>query len=190
LVLLFDGLAGLDEGLNGGFGDVAGDLVFVIKEKKHDVFTREGVINLYIEKEIPLVNALTGFQFYITHLDGRKILVKTNPGDILKPDDEREIRNEGMPIYSRPYEKGNLIIKFKLIFPDKLNTNQIGEIRKALPGYCPPPQKNPEAEEAVLTVKDPYSAGQEGYHSKSKNAYDSDSDGEAGGNPGVQCSQQ
>jgi len=167
----------------------AGDLIFVIKEKKHDVFKRDG-INLHIEKEIPLVNALTGFQFYITHLDGRKILVKTGPGDIIKPEDEREIRNEGMPIYSRPYEKGNLYVKFKVVFPEKLNQNQIGEIRKAVPGYSPPPAKNNDAEEAILQIRDPYSAGHGDYSSKSRNAYDSDSDGEGQGTQGVQCSQQ
>ena len=33
-----------------------------------------------------LVEALTGVDFAITHLDGRSIRIKTNPGDVIKPD--------------------------------------------------------------------------------------------------------
>jgi len=168
-------------------GCVAGDLVFVVKERPHSIFKRDGV-HLFIEKEISLANALTGYQFVITHLDGRKILVKTSPGDILKPGDAREVRSEGMPVYSRPYEKGNLYVKFKIIFPEKLSQNHFGEIRKCLPGFTQPP-KVPDAEEAFLTAVDPHSTGQEGYSNKNANAYDSDSDGDAG-TQGVQCSQQ
>ncbi len=39
-----------------------------------------------MEKEITLVEALTGLEFVITHLDGKKIRVKNNPGEIIKPD--------------------------------------------------------------------------------------------------------
>jgi len=167
-------------------GCVAGDLVFVIKEKDHDTFKREGV-HLFLEKEIPLVNALIGFQFLVTHLDGRKILVKTPPGDIIKPGDAREIKNEGMPVYSRPYEKGNLYIKFKIAFPEKLTNNQMSDIKKGLPGFASPPKGN-DFEETILSQVDPNGTGQENY-SKNRSAYDSDSDGD-GGAQGVQCSQQ
>jgi len=167
-------------------GCVAGDLIFVIKENDHPLFKRDGV-HLFIEKEIPLANALTGYQFIINHLDGRKILIKTPQGDILKPGDTREVRNEGMPVYSRPYEKGNLYVKFKIIFPEKLTSNQVGDIRKGLPGYVPP-QKAADAEEALLAPVDPHSAAQEGY-STHQAAYESDSDGD-NGTQGVQCSQQ
>lgn len=39
-----------------------------------------------MEKEITLVEALTGLEFVITHLDGKKIRVKNNPGEVIKPD--------------------------------------------------------------------------------------------------------
>jgi len=62
----------------------AGDVVFVLKQQEHAEFKRKGA-DLFIERKISLVEALCGFQMGITHLDGRKILVKTSPGEIIKP---------------------------------------------------------------------------------------------------------
>jgi len=61
-----------------------GDVVFVLKQQEHAVFKRRGA-DLFVEKDISLVEALCGFEMEINHLDGRKLLVKTNPGDIVKP---------------------------------------------------------------------------------------------------------
>jgi len=62
----------------------AGDVVFVLKQQEHSVFKRKGA-DLFIERKISLVEALCGFTFELTHLDGRKLLVKTSPGEIVKP---------------------------------------------------------------------------------------------------------
>merc|ERR1719333_1279392 len=61
-----------------------GDVVFVLKQQEHALFKRRGA-DLFIEKDISLVEALCGFEIEVTHLDGRKLLIKTNPGDIVKP---------------------------------------------------------------------------------------------------------
>jgi len=113
-------------------GALPGDVIIVIREEPNTVFKRDGV-HLLMEKKVPLVNALTGFKFLITHLDNREILVDIPPGDILKPNAARQIRNEGMPYYTRPYQHGNLFIKFKIKFPKQLNTQQMQAIRNALP---------------------------------------------------------
>jgi len=62
----------------------AGDVVFVLKQQEHSVFKRKGA-DLFIERKISLVEALCGFSLEVTHLDGRKLLVKTSPGEIVKP---------------------------------------------------------------------------------------------------------
>jgi DnaJ family protein A protein 2 len=59
----------------------AGDVVFVLKEKPHDVFKRHGA-DLYIERSISLVEALCGFTMEIKKLDGRTLVMKTKPGDV------------------------------------------------------------------------------------------------------------
>jgi len=164
-------------------------VIFVVKEQSHDSFQREGV-HLFMEKEIPLVNALTGFQFIVNHLDGRKILVKTSPGDIIKTNDAREIRNEGMPVPSRPYEHGNLYIKFKVKFPTKLSEKNISALRSCLPDLIPIP-KDSDVDNVVLHEVDEENLKQERYKQQHGNAYDSDEDdARRGGGGGVQCAQQ
>jgi DnaJ family protein A protein 2 len=168
---------------------VPGDLIFEIYQKPHAVFTRKGV-HLFMEKEIPLVNALTGFKFVVEHLDGRKILVQTKPGDIIKPNDRKEIVREGMPFLSRPYEKGSLFMLFKVVFPTKLSTNQISHIKKSLPDAAPEPMDSTDFEEAVLKDADLDNMKNERPDaSRSGNAYD-ESDSDEGGPQGVQCAQQ
>merc|ERR1719389_1492374 len=47
-----------------------GDVIFVLKQQPHALFKRRGA-DLFIEREISLVEALCGFEMDITHLDGR-----------------------------------------------------------------------------------------------------------------------
>jgi len=61
-----------------------GDVVFVLKQQEHAVFKRKGA-DLFIERNISLMEALCGLCFELTHLDGRKLLIKTSPGEIVKP---------------------------------------------------------------------------------------------------------
>merc|ERR1719393_364626 len=61
-----------------------GDVVFILKEQEHKEFKRKGA-DLFIERKISLVEALCGFEIEVTHLDGRKLLVKSSPGDIVRP---------------------------------------------------------------------------------------------------------
>src|SRR5690606_23470757 len=50
-------------------GHLAGDLVFVIVETEDPVFRRDGH-DLHVTHTISLVDALTGFETTISHLDG------------------------------------------------------------------------------------------------------------------------
>merc|ERR1712014_69075 len=61
-----------------------GDVIFVLKQQDHAVFKRKGA-DLFIEKNISLVEALCGFEMELKHLDDRKLLIKTTPGEIIKP---------------------------------------------------------------------------------------------------------
>jgi DnaJ-class molecular chaperone len=63
---------------------VTGDIVFVLQQKEHPKFKRKGD-DLFVEHTLPLTEALCGFQFVLTHLDGRQLLIKSNPGEAVKP---------------------------------------------------------------------------------------------------------
>jgi DnaJ homolog subfamily A member 2 len=75
-----------------------GDVVIVVEEQPHKVFKRKGA-DLMVEKEISLVEALTGVDFVLTHLDGKKIRIKSKPGEVIKPDDLKTVEGHGMPYH-------------------------------------------------------------------------------------------
>lgn len=112
----------------------AQDLVFVAEEKPHSVFTREGDV-LICHIKIPLVEALTGVdgRKTIEALDGRKIPVPLPPG-IVKPNQETRIPNEGMPIRKQgsTTKKGDLIVRWDVVFPDRLTPAQKEGLKKIL----------------------------------------------------------
>lgn len=94
---------------------VAGDLVMVLRQKKHGEFTRKGD-DLVYEHELSLAEALCGFQFVITHLDGRRLLV-SGAGEVIRPGQLKAIDGEGMPVHGMPFARGTLYVAFRVAFP-------------------------------------------------------------------------
>jgi len=106
-------------------GMVAGDLRFVIWEMAHPVYHREGD-NLYKTMEIPLLDALVGFQITLTHLDGHEFTVTKT--DVTDCDEVLRVPGKGMPRRSgRGY--GDLYITFEVDFPDHLTESQKTSVR-------------------------------------------------------------
>ncbi|KAG5584641.1 hypothetical protein H5410_045075 [Solanum commersonii] len=110
-------------------GIIPSDLVFIIDEKPHSVFKRDGN-DLVVTQKIPLVEALTGYTAQITTLDGRNLTVPIN--SIICPNYEEVIKGEGMPIPKEPSRKGNLRVKFNIKFPSKLTSEQKAGIKRYL----------------------------------------------------------
>ena len=110
-----------------------GDVVIQVHEEKHDLFKRRGA-DLLIEKDITLLEALTGVDFVITTLDGKKLRIKNQPGEVIKPDDIKTVDGRGMPYHKQPYKFGNLFVVFKIVFPKELKKDQIAKIQEALGG--------------------------------------------------------
>lgn len=61
-----------------------GDVIIILHQKAHEVFQRSED-NLIMNQTIPLTEALCGFELLIKHLDGRDILIKHPPGEVIKP---------------------------------------------------------------------------------------------------------
>ena len=95
------------------------------------MFKRKGA-DLLMEKEISLLEALTGIDFVLTHLDGRKLRIKNRPGEVIKPDDIKTVEGHGMPYHKQPYKFGNLFVVFKIVFPESLQSAQISKIGESL----------------------------------------------------------
>nr|ACN27029.1 unknown [Zea mays] len=105
------------------------DIVFIIDEKPHDVFTREGN-DLVVTEKISLVEALTGYTARVTTLDGRSLSLHIN--SIIHPKYEEVMPGEGMPVPKDPTKKGNLRIKFNIMFPSRLTSDQKAGIKRLL----------------------------------------------------------
>jgi DnaJ family protein B protein 4 len=112
------------------------DLVFVVEEKPHSRFTRDDN-DLSCTLEISLVDALTGgtggAKRTVETLDGRKLQVKV-PTGIVKPGQKTTIVGEGMPIRKdgSVSKKGDLIIQWTVVFPDRLTQAQQEGLKKIL----------------------------------------------------------
>lgn len=166
-----------------------GDVVFVIQEEPHHIFTRKGE-DLFIKKSITLVEALTGFQMVVTHLDGRKLIIKNRPGEIIKPVIEgrglKAVKGEGMPTLKNPFVKGNLFILIDIVFPDSLEDAACTELKKVLPAPAEPRIDENDHSYEIHYVEDMEPTHKGG--AAGGEAYDED-DSPHGGQPGVQCRQ-
>ena len=148
--------------------------------------------DLFLERTLSLTEALCGFQFVITHLDGRQLLIKSNPGEVVKPDSCKAINDEGMPLYQRPFMKGKLYIQFTVEFPDSLGPDQV----KALEAILPPKPTSQlsdmeldECEETTLYDVNIEEEMRRKQQQAAQEAYEEDEDMH-GGAQRVQCAQQ
>lgn len=94
-------------------GVMAGDVHVRIFIEKHKEFTRKGA-DLFVEKKISLLEALTGTNFEFKHLDGEKFKVTTLPGDVINHSEVKCVKGKGMPFYKDAMGHGNLYIKFSI----------------------------------------------------------------------------
>ncbi|KAH1242078.1 DnaJ subfamily B member 13 [Glycine max] len=110
-------------------GVIPSDLVFIIDEKPHSLFKRDGN-DLVVTQKISLVEALTGYTAQLTTLDGRSLTIPIN--STISPTYEEVVKGEGMPIPKEPSKKGNLRIKFNIKFPSRLTSEQKSGIKRLL----------------------------------------------------------
>lgn len=106
------------------------DLVFIIHEKPHPKFKREGD-NLIYTAKINLKDALMGEgTLTVKSLDNRSISVPLD--GVATPNTKKVIRGEGMPLQKNPSRRGDLIVKFDIQFPTKLSPESKELLKKAL----------------------------------------------------------
>ncbi|CAG9312917.1 unnamed protein product [Blepharisma stoltei] len=104
-------------------------LIFKIVELPHEAFQRKGNDLIYTAK-IQLVDALMSDPIQITALDGRVLTLSFD--EVVSLSTRKMIENEGMPVFKdneyandlkkfgldkRSIEKGNLIVRFDIEFP-------------------------------------------------------------------------
>jgi len=171
-------------------GTIPGDVIFVLAMEPHSRFQRNND-DLLCAQRITLVEALCGCQFLLEHLDGRKLLCKTRPGEVIKPGHIKSIDEEGMPMHKNPFVKGKLYIKFDIAFPadGTISPQAMTILEKCLPKPAPV-QVPMDAEEVVMRNADISSMGANA-GGRGGSHLDEDGDDEmGGGGQRVQCAQQ
>ncbi|GLJ11414.1 hypothetical protein SUGI_0166710 [Cryptomeria japonica] len=169
---------------------ITGDIVFVLQQKEHPKFKRKGD-DLFVEHSLTLTEALCGFQFILTHLDGRQLLNKSSPGEVIKPGQFKAINDEGMPVYQRPFMKGKLYIHFSVDFPDSLNPEQCKILEAVLPPRPSSHLTDMELDECEETTLFDVNIEEEmrRKQNQQQEAYEEDEEA-SGSGPRVQCAQQ
>ena len=166
--------------------ETPGSVIAILQQEKHDVFTRDGD-DLKITQNLKLSEALCGFEIKIKQLDGRILLVKNKPGEIIQHKDIKSVIGEGMPIYKGNGKKGNLVIEFNVQFPFTMDDDQIELLQNALP--VPPPNtfsyNRAEAEQASITP-----APIDEIRKEMENIAAEEEDEDTGGSNNVRCAQQ
>ena len=108
-------------------GMISSDLIVKISELPHCTFKRINKNDLLYIHQISLVKALNSEPVCIYTLDGRKLAISID--EIISPSTVKVVPGEGMPIYDKDLskfrgddiKKGNLYIKFNIVFPEYID---------------------------------------------------------------------
>lgn len=105
------------------------DLHFIVKEKPHPLFIREGD-DLRHVVEIDLKEALTGWKRTVSTIDGKQLTVSA--GGPTQPSFEERYPQLGMPKSKTPTQRGDFIVGVKIKFPGSLTAEQKTKLKEIL----------------------------------------------------------
>ena len=106
------------------------DIVFVIRDKPHDLFTRDKANNLIYKETISLRDALCGKKIDVKTLTGQIIPLQLK---MVSPTTKRIIKGEGLPLPKIPERRADLVVEFDIIFPKNLTSQQLESLNQILP---------------------------------------------------------
>ena len=105
------------------------DLHFIVKEKAHPLFTRDGD-DIRHTVEIDLKEALTGWKRTVQTIDGKQVNVSSSGPT--QPTWEERYPQLGMPKSKAPTQRGDFIVGVRIKFPTSLTTEQKNTIKDIL----------------------------------------------------------
>ncbi|WFC98292.1 hypothetical protein MYAM1_001017 [Malassezia yamatoensis] len=108
-------------------------IIFELKQTPHASFEVNG-IDLCAVVHITLLEALQGFsRTVLTHLDGRRLKVTKNKGDVVRPNQVDVVRGEGMYDSHSRGRKGDLYLRYEIDFPTNDWAKSANEKRSRAP---------------------------------------------------------
>ena len=112
---------------NEAAGIETSDLTFQLKQATHSSYTRKGK-NLFYKAKVSLADALCATPIQLISLDGRTLRVPID--EIINPHTVKNVKGEGMPSSNG---KGDLQIRFEVIFPKFIPAESKSQILELLP---------------------------------------------------------
>lgn len=114
-----------------------GNIVFIINEVAHKVYKKNfsinnniNPLNLLVQLNIPLHDALTGLTMQLKYLDNNDIYITYN--DIICDHDIKIIKGYGMPDRHNNNQHGDLIIQFNVEYPKTIKQENKKKIYELL----------------------------------------------------------
>lgn len=114
-----------------GTHKIPADIVFIIRDKPHPNFKREGSDLRYTAK-ISLKQALCGTIVEIPTLSTEKLPINLT-NEIIKPTTVKRIQGFGLPFPKEPTRKGDLLVNFDIKFPESLTQSAKDILYDTLP---------------------------------------------------------
>ncbi|EGP85161.1 unnamed protein product [Zymoseptoria tritici ST99CH_1E4] len=105
------------------------DLHFIVKEKTHPLFTRDGD-DIKHTVEIDLKEALTGWKRTVQTVDGKQVSV-SNSGPT-QPEWSERFPSLGMPKSKSPNVRGDFVVGVKIKYPSSLTAEQKQKLKEIL----------------------------------------------------------
>ncbi|KAF7284924.1 hypothetical protein GWI33_017403 [Rhynchophorus ferrugineus] len=114
-----------------GRNKIPADVVFVIRDKSHPLFKREGSDIRYVAK-VTLKEALCGCSVAVPLLGGGKTSLNFSD-EVITPETAKRIGGLGLPFPKEPSRRGDLIVGFQIIFPVKMSATARKKLADILP---------------------------------------------------------
>lgn len=111
---------------------IKGDVKVIIKVINDTNYKRHG-LNLILEQEITLKESLCGFTFELKYINGKSYTLNNVKGTIIQHGHNKIIQNLGLTREINGNKSiGNLVIQFKIKYPNSLSNEQIDKLNEIL----------------------------------------------------------
>lgn len=112
-------------------GKTPADIVFIIRDKPHATFKRDGSDIKYTAK-VTLKQALCGASLQVPTLTGETISVETSR-EVIKPNTLKRLQGRGLPFPKEPSRRGDLLVAFDIQFPEMISQSAKDILNDLLP---------------------------------------------------------
>lgn len=112
-------------------GKTPADIVFIIRDKPHPTFKRDGSDIKYTAK-LSLKQALCGTSLQVPTLTGDTVPIDT-VREVIKPNTVKRLQGRGLPYPKEPSRRGDLLVTFDIKFPEHISQSAKDILNDLLP---------------------------------------------------------